>query len=130
MAKNFFNTINLSGKALELAVVMAANQDDIVAEIFAANPGKHISPSQIHEIVLKKYKRNCPITSFRRSINTLTKINVLIKTDNMVMGPFGKPEHTWIYNKPSSTPEELEQFMDDLTSGKLDKADLKQTTLF
>jgi hypothetical protein len=130
MAKHFYNTLNLSGKALEIANARAAAQEDLVAEIYAANPGVHISPSQIMELVSKKYQRNCPLTSWRRSITNLTKINVLIKTDKKVPGKFGMEEHTWVYNKPKASDQELSDFMHDLTSGKLDEPKLKQPTLF
>lgn len=97
--KSFHNTINLEGKELERAEARAASQENLITAIFKANPGRKISPSQVHSIMQVKYDLHPPLTSVRRGMTNLTKdkhSNVLTKLDEKVTGPFAMPEHLWI----------------------------------
>lgn len=99
MAKHFFNTINLEGKELERANARAAAQESLITAIFKANPGKKLSPSQIHTLMQVKYDLHPPITSIRRGMTNLTKdkhMNVLTKLDEKIESPFASWEHFWI----------------------------------
>jgi len=97
MSKSFYNTINLSGEQLLKSNARALAQENLVEEIFKANPNRHISPSQLQKIVASKYDRHCPLTSWRRAITNLTKRGVLTKTDEQVSGIYGEGEHCWCY---------------------------------
>lgn len=71
-----------------------------------------MSPSQIFKFLSDKgYKY--PLTSVRRAISDLTKDEILVKdTDEkkMVMGLYGKPEHTWKLNSKKPFFSQIELF--------------------
>jgi hypothetical protein len=113
--KTFFNTVNLSGDNLERAKARALSQENLIKEIFMANPDKKISPSQMLQIFSKKYDLHPPIVSIRRAMTNLTysqKGMVLRKTEEQAMGSYGVPEYLWELNKLSSD-EELQAFWDE-----------------
>jgi hypothetical protein len=113
--KTFFNTVNLSGDNLERAKARALSQENLIKEIFMANPDKKISPSQMLQIFSKKYDLHPPIVSIRRAMTSLTysqKGMVLRKTEEQAMGSYGVPEYLWELNKLSSD-EELQAFWDE-----------------
>jgi hypothetical protein len=87
----YYNTTNLSGPDLKKAIDKAKTQDEKVLLIFKNTEKRHLSPSQ----VWVKFKNSPPITSIRRSINTLTKKGYLEKLDILVEGFYGRPEHVW-----------------------------------
>lgn len=124
MSKTFFNTINLSGEALQKANARAAAQNDLIAAIFTANPDKNFSPSQIHKIFASRFDRHNPLTSIRRAISTLTKEGVLEKMDKTIPGPYAEPEHLWklkYYDHKA-----LQEFMTDLQEGRLEIKPIQQ----
>jgi hypothetical protein len=96
--KPYYNTISLSGEKLEKNIARALAQEELVKQIFQANPNKPLSPSMIMKLVSKKYDRHSPITSWRRAITNLTDMGLLVKTDQKVEGLFGEPEHCWQLN--------------------------------
>jgi hypothetical protein len=115
MSKVFYNTVNLSGEKLERANARALSQENLIKEIFMANPDKKISPSQMLQIFSKKYDLHPPIVSIRRAMTSLTysqKGMVLRKTEEQAMGSYGVPEYLWELNKLSSD-EELQAFWDE-----------------
>lgn len=85
----FYNTTNESGDALIKSYENAKNQDALILDLFKKH--RILSPSQAYKILNEKY----PITSIRRSINTLTTHNMLTKTNDMRKGMYGKNEHIW-----------------------------------
>jgi hypothetical protein len=97
MSKHFYNTINLAGQ--ELATEQAKNltQEVMVLHIFRCGTSRY-SPSQAHQLVVKMYGINPPITSIRRALTNLTNQGLLIKTGHMVKGLYHLPEHTWTLN--------------------------------
>jgi hypothetical protein len=117
----FYNTINLSGPALERAQAKTLKQKQLVAALFRNNPTTRFSASQIHTLFRAKYGRKDPITSWRRTLTDLTSDGVLIKGSikQQVLGPNGSPENTWVYNEAGDT-KALQSFLDDLQSGKLE----------
>jgi len=85
----FYNTTNESGDVLLKSYEDAKNQDGIVLGLFKKY-GK-LSPSRAYKLLDEKY----PITSIRRSINTLCSNKLIVKTDEKIMGMYGKKEHIW-----------------------------------
>ena len=71
----------------------AMTQDEKILDFFESwgFDGMEFSPSEIHDTVLS----NAPLTSVRRSMNTLTKQGKLIKTEETRVGPYGRPETVW-----------------------------------
>jgi hypothetical protein len=95
---NFYDTIHLNNKELLQAIRQTENQDKIVLQIFQVNRDISFTPFQILEAYLKVKPSNTPITSIRRSINTLTKQNYLIKLQQTKQEIYGKPNYLWTLN--------------------------------
>jgi len=90
----YYNTNNESGVDLTDSWVAAANQDEIIFQLFRANPNESFTPDEMQHMcsILNKI---WPITSIRRSLNTLTKSSKLTKTDELRKGKYNKKVHTW-----------------------------------
>jgi hypothetical protein len=118
---SFYNTINLSGQDLSRAQAKAMTQKQLVAALFRLNPDKRFSPSQVYTLFKAKYGLRNPITSWRRCFSNLTDEGVLIKGDRlqMILGPEGKPEHTWAYSEAGDT-NALQTFFNKLQSGEIE----------
>ena len=95
---SYYNTTGQIGIALETEQNNAMNMDERIHLIFIAQSVNEsmylLTPHRVHEI-LTNAGYNYPITSVRRSINTLTKRDVLRKTHLMKTGGYGKPNHCW-----------------------------------
>tara|TARA_Y100000817_G_C16813086_1_gene525150 strand:- start:638 stop:982 length:345 start_codon:yes stop_codon:yes gene_type:complete len=91
----FYNTTNEKKPELVEAWCRTAKQDTLVMDIFLNNPNQIFNPFEVQEHIINKFGRNFPITSIRRSINTLTKDNILVKTDEKKKGKYGKSNYCW-----------------------------------
>ena len=91
----YHNTTNESGQQLRLYQKAAMNQDTKIIELIKFYRLEKFSPKDIN---LLYPVAGTPITSIRRSINTLTKRGELTKTDEKVPGIYGRPEHVWRVN--------------------------------
>ena len=87
---SFYNTTHETGSTLKESHYKAMSQEDRILNYFLMF-GKPLSTSMI----LQQMSRNCPITSVRRALTNLTLDNKLIKTDDYVVGDYGKREHLW-----------------------------------
>ena len=87
----FYNTIKLSGSDLQSARTNCKSQEDFIKWLFTNEPSLKITPSQL----LNLFDNRVPITSVRRALTNLTNENFLEKTNNMMEGIYGKPEHIW-----------------------------------
>ncbi|MBU3681623.1 MAG: hypothetical protein FGM16_06765 [Flavobacterium sp.] len=90
--KSYHNTNNLTGPDLFTAEKQCKNQEAQVMSVFENNPNSYLSVEQVWKIGNLQTK---PITSIRRAITNLTTQGVLKKTDNMIIGMYGKPIHLW-----------------------------------
>jgi hypothetical protein len=89
---NYYQTQpGLSPSERRQFVTMAGTQDDMVLKFFQDRPGLSYSPERVQEIVLP----GAPITSVRRSLNTLTNAGLLVKTDQRAEGNWGRPVGMW-----------------------------------
>lgn len=86
MINMFYNTTKETGKDLEVCVKKAKTQDEIIYNLFYE--GSKLSPSQIDTILEHRY----PITSIRRSLNTLAKRGMLTRLDVKMLGKYGRKE--------------------------------------
>jgi hypothetical protein len=93
--RRYYQTTPLTGFQLGDAVRNAEHQDDAVLAIFRRRQCA-LTPSDVWRIGLL-HGRNWLLTSVRRSITSLTeaKFGPLEKTDLLVDGPYGRPEHAW-----------------------------------
>jgi hypothetical protein len=85
----YFNTTNLVNPDLEKEHRQTEKQDVIIYKYFCQVGTA--SPSQ----VAFGCGLNCPLTSIRRSITTLTKDGKIRKTTQQRKGIYGKPEYVW-----------------------------------
>lgn len=91
-ADGYYNTTNLTGKALESAKRDARTQQDRIRLLFdTMGDTWTASPSKVHSLVGGK----APLTSIRRAMTVLTDEGYLTRTETKMTGPFGKAEHVW-----------------------------------
>lgn len=92
----YYNTTNQSGSTLAEYKQSAISQDEYILALFDFYSHRRFTPFDIQ----KAYRlRDTPITSIRRSLNTLTKQGKLIKLDQTVPGKYGRPNHLWTLAK-------------------------------
>jgi hypothetical protein len=90
----YYNTTNLKGDELKEAETKAFNQTSVVYNLFTRYG--RLSPSQCLQKYIEVTRLTPPpITSIRRAITKLTDAGKLEKTDERVMGMFGKKEYVW-----------------------------------
>ena len=87
----FYNTIKESGKTLSKSKAKAKTQENVIIDIFKANPNKLYTADDIMAVS----GLNCPLTSIRRGITNLLNEDSLIKTDKMKIGRYGKLTHCY-----------------------------------
>jgi hypothetical protein len=92
---SYYNTTNETGTDLMLSHQKVKSQDDAIYQYFVST-GKALSPS----MVLNELGLNCPITSVRRAICSLTKQGKIFKTKQTTMGIYGKKESLWVLKGP------------------------------
>ena len=93
----YYNTTHEQSKPLEVSWAKAAKQDVLILLVFARNKKSIFTPFEILKILFSEFDRNLPITSIRRSINTLTNIGALEKTNIRRKGAYGKSNYCWKY---------------------------------
>ena len=84
----YYNTNKMKGEGLTDAREKAMTQEELIFALFVSY--RILTPSQIHSIFSR-----WPLTSIRRAITDLTSAGKLVKTDRMLPGEYGKPEHVW-----------------------------------
>ena len=85
----YYNTTNEKGKELKEFTGKALTQDQKILEMF--DNGHKLGPSLIIG------RMNCPITSIRRSLNTLEKRGDIRRLNVKIMGLYGRKEY--LYSK-------------------------------
>ena len=90
----YYNTTGLKGIELNETLVKTGKQDDIIREVFDRYPVIELTPFDV-ESILEDNGVKYPITSIRRSINTLTGKGMLKKTDNRKKGLYGRDNYLW-----------------------------------
>lgn len=95
MGAGFYNTTSLEGDALKVARRKAKNQDEIILGVFKKHYKYKLTPFDVNE-ALQGMLINYPITSIRRSINTLTKSGNLVKSEKAIRKCiYAAPNHVW-----------------------------------
>mgnify|MGYP003633896032 FL=1 len=102
MIRSYHNTTKETGPELAQSISKAMNQEDVIMSLFETYRNIYgklnvMSPSYIQGIWINGVDRKAypPITSIRRAMTTLTRKGMLIKTDKLTEGQYGKPEHCW-----------------------------------
>ena len=93
----YYNTTQERGQSLACNWAKTAKQDDLVLLIFATNKEALFTPFEVQTILRDDYEKLFPITSIRRSINTLTEREALEKTTLKRKGRYGKSNYCWKY---------------------------------
>ena len=89
---SYFNTTGEKGEQLDLYKNKAVSQDKIILLFFSRTPRINYSPSQVWRMLFKK---ECPLTSVRRSITNLTNEGHLIQVEEKRQGVYGRSEKCW-----------------------------------
>lgn len=92
---SYHNTNGLSGSELKKATVKNLKQDIKVLEFFKKHPDKELSSCDVYR---RLRWNNSPLTSLRRSINTLANNNLLKDTGKRKVGIYGSPVRLWKLN--------------------------------
>lgn len=102
----FYNSIQLTDIEWKGENEKALALQNIIKNIFTANPGKQISPWQMRDFLEGLTGSRTNINSVRRSITNLKNEKFLIKTTNMRLGNEGKNEHFYVFDKDGTFPVE------------------------
>ncbi len=89
----FYNTISLQGEDLEKAKEDCKKQEDRIYLLFRMN--EKMNPTMINWLSVKVFDEPILRASLSRSLTNLVKSGKIIKTNDLVPGPYGKPEHVW-----------------------------------
>ena len=93
----YYNTTQEQGSNLYRSWTKTVKQDELILLVFARNKKLIFTPFQIQDILNEDFDRMFPITSVRRSINTLTEIDALEKTPIKRKGDYGRANYCWKY---------------------------------
>ena len=88
----YYNTNNESTENRKVFEKKTMKQDDIILSFFKET--KTFTPSKIWQ----QFPTKAPLTSVRRSINTLKSNGKIIETGNKPMGIYGKVEREYKLN--------------------------------
>ena len=88
---SYHNTNGLCGKALIQSEQKAKTQEEEIYILFSQF--KSLTASNARNVY--KHKDTTPLTSIRRGITNLCNLGKLEKTEDMVLGIYGKPEHIY-----------------------------------
>ena len=93
----YYNTTFEKDKNLKQSWIKTAKQDELILMLFARHKKSVFTPFEIQDMLSSDFEINYPITSIRRSINTLTEIEALEKTSIKRKGIYGKSNYCWKY---------------------------------
>jgi hypothetical protein len=96
----YYNTLGHEGEELRTYKRKALTQDRVLYHFILLFPFEGYTPSELNRMVLP----GTPVTSVRRSINTLTREGKLVKTGEQRTGPYGRPETVWRLVAPELRP--------------------------
>ena len=95
---SFYNTTGEKNPQLDVFHKKATGQDNLISELFDENPLQTYTPSEVWQLLIERgsIHANTPLTSIRRSMNTLTKDDELVKLEwKTKIGFYCRPEHYW-----------------------------------
>ena len=88
----YYNTTNESGPQLAAFKQEAQTQDQAIYEVFKS--GAKLIPFEVQTILSKK-GIDWPVTSIRRSINTLAEEGLIENTGERRLGKYGRNNYVW-----------------------------------
>jgi len=90
----YYNTTKETGNDLETYKCKASNQDETLLNHFKNNRGVKYSASELWINLFET--ETTPLTSCRRSLNTLKELGLIDKLDDKKTGIYGRPENLWV----------------------------------
>jgi hypothetical protein len=93
----FYNTNKTED--VEVEYINNEKQEKAIERFFKAHPNEEFTPFEVQERV---FPHNVPITSVRRAMTDLTSEGVLIKTEHVKSGIYGKNNLLWRLNNDKS----------------------------
>lgn len=89
--ETYFNTTSEVGVELKKSEIKALTQNQQILNFYREHKNFAYSASIVHRIL----KINCPLTSIRRAITTLYKDDLLSKTEDKIIGLYGRKEYKY-----------------------------------
>tara|TARA_R110000751_G_scaffold283213_1_gene386541 strand:- start:220 stop:558 length:339 start_codon:yes stop_codon:yes gene_type:complete len=102
MKNSYYNTNKEHGNEVIKSNEKAKSQEEAILKIF--NIKDKLSASEAWAIY--DNKGNTPITSIRRAITNLYNDGKLLKTNEKIIGIYGKKEHIYMVDRNTSLEEE------------------------
>tara|TARA_R110002020_G_scaffold346272_1_gene560129 strand:- start:111 stop:422 length:312 start_codon:yes stop_codon:yes gene_type:complete len=84
----------------------ALRQDMRIELFFKQRPEASVGASEVWQAVFNRLE-HVPITSVRRSLNTLAAQGVVVKTSEKIDGAYGRPEYGWRLAPPAKKQTNL-----------------------
>ena len=95
MSEVYYNTTELHGEAIKMAIASARTQEEKVEAYFRVHPPGHAAGAwRVHKAVFGETSPTPP-TSTRRAMSNLKKSDVLEKLDEFEDGLYGFREHKY-----------------------------------
>ena len=91
----YYNTNDETGDTLTTSRRNVTTQETNILTIFRGRPCRAMTPFDVQDDL----GHEVPITSIRRAITNLTIRGLLLKTDTMKNGRFGKMNHCWMLTR-------------------------------
>ena len=92
----YYNTTKLDKTELRAARDAAKTQDERVLYLFKLPfDTVKLTPSEVLDLYMDHFKHEVPITSIRRSMNSLTNKGHIVKTNVKSISKWGRPEYNW-----------------------------------
>ena len=91
----YHDTVPELPENLEKFEAKALKQREKIVSFFKENAGHKFTPAEVYQACYPD--SNVPLTSVRRAITNLTNDNVLIKTDEIKKGLYGRNNCKWFY---------------------------------
>src|SRR3989304_3533531 len=88
----YHNTTDLRAEDLTSATSDAVRQNDLVMDLFRANPTALLTPEEVHSAL---FDARTPLTSTRRAITTLTNQGRLEKTGTWKKSSYDRKTYCW-----------------------------------
>mgnify|MGYP003134205376 CR=1 FL=1 len=96
--KHYHNTINAGSDYVQEQVEVCKTQEETIFSIFKKE--SRLTPSKAWKIYEEITNKRTPITSIRRAISNLSRVQMLYKTNETQKGIYGKPEHVYVLCVP------------------------------
>lgn len=99
----YYNTNGIDEELLAKYRAKNNKQERLIYEMFLERPDSYLTSHDVEDLMAGRYPR----TSVIRACNTLMNDGLILKTDHMVIGKYGKQCHTYILAKKREEQQTL-----------------------